>query len=123
MNAPSTAVADPAAPAAAVATDPPEPAYDAASGVNRGLRKTARRKVDEDDIAKTAARLIRNLGVRAGQTDASVLKDLLALHEVIDEVAGTAARALHDREGLSWGVIGSELGITRQAARQKWADA
>ena len=68
--------------------------------------------------------MIRQLGIRAGKADASVLKDLLSLHAVIDEAAASAAYALNaggpGQPPLSWGTIASELGVTRQAAWQAW---
>ena len=108
----------------AVAPQPP-------SGVNEKLtpalgranRRTGR-YTDDPEFAAGTARMIRQLGERAGATDASVLKSLIDLHDVIDEAVRNAARELNaDKpglKGLSWQAIGDELGMTRQAAWQKW---
>jgi hypothetical protein len=55
-------------------------------------------------------------------TDATTLRELRAAAAVRREAEGrieAAALAAH-RAGLSWGVIGAQLGMTRQGARQRF---
>lgn len=79
---------------------------------------------DEQQKYENIVRLIEHLGQCAGETDASVLKDLLSLKVLIDRVAREAARELvrggPGRPPLTWGVIAEELGVTRQAVWQAW---
>ncbi len=53
------------------------------------------------------------------------LPDLPALAELQDRMTRAVADAvarLHDECGYSWTEIGAELGVSRQAARQRFAD-
>lgn len=55
-------------------------------------------------------------------TDSATLAELRAAASARREAEGrieTAAHATH-RAGLSWGVIGAQLGMTRQGARQRF---
>jgi hypothetical protein len=44
---------------------------------------------------------------------------MLGLAEEIDTAMAEAVKGLHAR-GYSWAEIGSRLGVTRQAAQQRW---
>lgn len=66
-------------------------------------------------------RVLRNgLGRRAAEGDVQALQELVALQATLQEAITEAGRAMHDR-GYSYTYLGAELGITRQAARQRFA--
>lgn len=74
------------------------------------------------------ASIVRGLPRRMtlGEVDLPDIVRLNDLHDVIDQALGDVVRALSDeRDGegrryWSWGDIGRQLGITRQAARQRF---
>ncbi|MDM4720359.1 hypothetical protein QTQ03_12530 [Micromonospora sp. WMMA1363] len=83
-------------------------------------RQSRRRDVVEnDEFAAFARRIIRAHGRRVATGDVEALRDLVALSAVIDEAIGDAVIGLR-RFGYSWAEIGQRLGITRQAAQQRW---
>ena len=65
-------------------------------------------------------RAIRAAGRRVGGGDVEGLADLLSLAGKLDRAIDTAVRGLRDA-GYSWGEIASRLGVTRQAAQQRWS--
>lgn len=70
-------------------------------------------------IAAFLRRMGRALARRAGEGDLEALSALLDSIESLEASAGEAARALV-AAGYSWGEVGREVGMTRQAARQRW---
>ena len=50
------------------------------------------------------------------------LVDLVALRAQLDEAINDGAQALHDT-GVSWTEIAAALGVSRQAARQRFGGA
>jgi hypothetical protein len=77
--------------------------------------------VENDEFAAFARRIIRAHGRRVATGDVEALRDLTALSAVIDQAIGDAVIGLR-AFGYSWAEIGSRLGITRQAAQQRWGD-
>lgn len=65
-------------------------------------------------------RTLRAMVRRAAEGDREVLSVLQAVAADLDRAQVAAARAAHDF-GYSWTDIGREMGITRQAARQRFA--
>jgi hypothetical protein len=65
-------------------------------------------------------RTLRALTRRAAEGDPEALVALVHLRAQITEEIPAAARGLH-AFGYSWGWIARELGITRQAAQQRFA--
>jgi hypothetical protein len=57
---------------------------------------------------------------RVGGGDVEALDHMLGLAEEIDTAITEAVKGLRGC-GYSWAEIGSRLGITRQAAQQRWA--
>lgn len=84
--------------------------------------KRARREYESPDIAAFLRRQGRGLVKRAGTGDLEALSALLDSIAALEVAAGEAARALVDPKGpaYSWGEVGREVGMTRQAARQRW---
>ena len=57
---------------------------------------------------------------RVGDGDVEALADVLGLAEEIDTAITEAVKGLRSHS-YSWAEVGSRLGITRQAAQQRWA--
>lgn len=68
-------------------------------------------------------RIIGAAGRRVGQGDIAALADLAGLRTQLDETITAAVRELHDGPyQYSWSQIGTALGITKQAAQQRYGD-
>lgn len=76
---------------------------------------------DHSEFAGFARRVLRAMGRRLATSSPEDLADLLALRAEVDAAVDTAVIGLRE-SGFSWTEIGAALGITRQAARQRWAD-
>jgi hypothetical protein len=88
-----------------------------------GAGVTRRRKSREAlELASFLRRMARALVRRAGEGDLDALTALVQSRDALDTAIGDAARALHYdfRDPYSWGDIARELGITRQAAQQRF---
>ena len=91
--------------------------------VNRSLTpKRARRLIENDDYAAFARRVLRAYARRIADGDIDALIAMTGLAQEIDAAIGQAVTGLR-RFGYSWAEIGSRLGITRQAAQQRWGQA
>ncbi|SCL36832.1 hypothetical protein GA0074692_4462 [Micromonospora pallida] len=77
--------------------------------------------VENDEFAAFARRIIRAHGRRVATGDVEALRDLTALSAALDDAIGEAVVGLR-AFGYSWAEIGSRLGISRQAAQQRWSD-
>jgi hypothetical protein len=75
--------------------------------------------VDNDYYAGFARRIITAHGRRIAAGDLAGLPDLVALAEHLDTTIHTAVLGLR-AHGYSWAEIGTQLGMTRQAAQQRW---
>ncbi|MFI6065293.1 hypothetical protein ACIA47_08485 [Micromonospora sp. NPDC051227] len=82
-------------------------------------RQKRRDVVENDAFASFAQRIIRAHGRRVATGDVEALRDLVALSANLDDAIGEAVIGLR-AFGYSWAEIGSRLGITRQAAQQRW---
>lgn len=78
------------------------------------------RKHEAPEIGAMARRVTRSLVVRAQEGDPEALEQLASLAVEVNDAIANAARGLHDR-GHSWTWVGGVLGITRQAARQRFS--
>lgn len=76
---------------------------------------------ETEDVVKGVARMIRAVGKRVGDMDVDGLPLLVMLADEADRQLAAAARQLHDECGYSWAEIGARMGITRQAAQQRFA--
>jgi hypothetical protein len=87
---------------------------------NTESRRPRRRDVVEnDDYAAFARRIIRAYARRVATGDVEALTDMVALAAVVDDAIGHAVTGLRGH-GYSWADIAARLGITRQAAHQRW---
>jgi hypothetical protein len=90
------------------------------SGVKGGLTAgRARRAVENDAYASFIRRVLRAHGRRVAAGDVEALGDLVALAEDIDRAVADAVAGLR-QFGYSWADIAARLGVTRQAAQQRW---
>ena len=78
-----------------------------------------RRPVDNDEYASFARRVLRAYARRVATGDIDALTAMTDLSAEIDAVIGQAVTGLRGF-GYSWAEIGTRLGITRQAAQQRW---
>lgn len=91
-----------------------------ANTVNRALTPKRRRPVVEnDDYAAFARRILAAYGRRVATGDVEALSAMTALADELDTAIGQAVTGLRSC-GYSWAEIGLRLGITRQAAQQRW---
>ena len=92
-------------------------------GVNGGLTpggsRRVRRVVENDEFAAFARRIITAHGRRIAAGDVEGLRDLAALDHAVQDAAGKAVEGLRSA-GYSWAEIGDRLGVSRQAAQQRW---
>jgi hypothetical protein len=82
----------------------------------------AGRVVENDEYAAFAQRVLRAYARRVATGDVEALTLMLGLSAEIDTAIGQAVKGLREF-GYSWAEIGSRLGITRQAAQQRWGHA
>jgi len=82
----------------------------------------ARRPVDNDEYASFARRVLRAYARRVATGDIDALTAMTDLSEEIDAAIGQAVAGLRSF-GYSWAEIGTRLGITRQAAQQRWGQS
>lgn len=90
-----------------------------ASLTHTPTRRKRREVVENDEFAAFARRIIRAHGRRVAAGDVEALRDLVALSSTIDDAIGDAVMGLR-AFGYSWSEIGQRLGISKQAAQQRW---
>lgn len=78
------------------------------------------RVVENSDFTAFGRRVIRAAGRRIAAGDVEALPDLAALSADLDAAISDAVAGLRSA-GYSWGEIASRLGVTRQAAHQRWS--
>jgi hypothetical protein len=89
------------------------------SGDSRPARPRRRDVVENDEYAAFARRIIRAHARRVATGDIQALTDLVGLSTLLDEAITDAVTGLR-AHGYSWTEIADRLGITRQAAHQRW---
>ena len=88
--------------------------------VNTRLTPAAPRPVVEnDEYAAFARRILRAYARRIAQGDVEALTLLVNLGTDVENAIRDAVIGLRTH-GYSWAEIGSRLGVTRQAAQQRW---
>ena len=75
--------------------------------------------MENDEYAAFARRVIRAHSRRVAAGDIDALAAVAALADDLDTAIRDAITGLRQR-GYSWADIGIRLGITRQAAQQRW---
>ena len=81
--------------------------------------KLAPRLVENDEYAAFARRVLRAYARRVATGDVEALTLMLGLSAEIDTAISQAVTGLREF-GYSWAEIGARLGISRQAAQQRW---
>ena len=79
----------------------------------------AGRVVENDEYAAFARRVLRAYARRVATGDVEALIMMTGLADEIDTAISQAVTGLR-AFGYSWAEIGSRLGVTRQAAQQRW---
>jgi hypothetical protein len=79
-----------------------------------------RRSVENDEYASFIRRVLRAYTRRVAAGDIDALADMTGLAAELDEVISQAVAGLREA-GYSWTEIAARLGISRQAAQQRWA--
>ena len=88
--------------------------------VKPGFTPDRRRDVVEnDEYHAFARRILRAYGRRVAQGDIEALIHMTGLAAEVETSIRQAVIGLRDF-GYSWAEIGNRLGITRQAAQQRW---
>ncbi len=91
------------------------------SAATNGRPSTPRRRdvVENDEYAAFVRRIVRAYARRVATGDVEALTDMVALSSVLDDAIGDAVTGLRGH-GYSWAEIAARLGISRQAAQQRW---
>ncbi len=103
--------------------DQPSIAADRAgrSTVKARLTPTRRRRpVENDEYASFIRRVIRAHARRVAAGDVDALADMTGLATDLDEAITQAVAGIR-KTGYSWAEIAARLGVTRQAAQQRWS--
>jgi hypothetical protein len=85
-------------------------------------RLTPKPIVENGEYAAFARRILRAYARRVATGDIDALTDMTALAADVEHAIRQAVTGLRDT-GHSWAEIGLRLGVTRQAAQQRWGDA
>ena len=89
-------------------------------GVKARLTPNRRqRTVENDEYARFVRRVMRAYARRVARGDVEALADMTGLATELDEAIAQAVIGLRDA-GYSWAEIAARLGVTRQAAQQRW---
>jgi hypothetical protein len=92
----------------------------AANTVNDTLTPKRQRPVTENpEYAAFARRILRAYSRRVATGDVESLAPMISLADEINGAIAQAVTGLRDA-GYSWAEIGARLGVTRQAAQQRW---
>jgi hypothetical protein len=97
----------------------PNPPIRPASTSRKRSRRRRRADVENDAYLMFVARVITAAGKRVATGDVDALPDLAQLSADLDAALITAVQGLR-KFGYSWEQIASRLGVTRQAAQQRW---
>jgi len=92
-----------------------------AAAVKATLTARPRRRgvVENDAYAAFARRIVHAYARRVATGDVEALRAIVALSADLDAAIGQAVTGLRGY-GYSWAEIAARLGITRQAAQQRW---
>jgi hypothetical protein len=83
-------------------------------------RLTPKPAVENDEYAAFARRIFRAYARRIASGDIDALAGMVAFTADIEAVIGQVVTGLREQHGYSWAEIGLRLGVTRQAAQQRW---
>ncbi len=83
---------------------------------------TPKPAVENGEYAAFARRILRAYARRISAGDIDALADIIVLAADVEDAIRQAVTGLRG-SGYSWAEIGTRLGVTRQAAQQRWGDA
>jgi hypothetical protein len=81
--------------------------------------KRLRHQVENDEYSAFVRRVLRAYARRVGDGDVEALALMANLADDINSALAEAVKGLR-ASGYSWTEIGARLGVTRQAAQQRW---
>jgi hypothetical protein len=81
---------------------------------------TASPPVENSQYAAFARRILRAYARRISAGDIDALPGITTLAADIDNAIRQAVTGLRSDHGYSWADIAARLGVTRQAAQQRW---
>ncbi len=91
--------------------------------VKRTLTQNRRRRVVEnDEYTAFARRVLRAYSRRIAAGDVETLADMVGLQAELETAIRDAVIGLRGF-GYSWADIGARLGVSKQAAQQRWGGA
>jgi hypothetical protein len=77
-------------------------------------------RYETTDYLAMLSRMIRGLGRRLGDGDPADIAGAVALQRELDAVIRAGVLTMREDHGFSWAQIADELGVTRQAAYQRY---
>lgn len=83
---------------------------------------STKRTVDTSQYFLFVSRVLRGTARRAAEIDPSELVELVRLRDDLDDAIHMVVAGVR-RSGATWEEIGSALGMTRQAAQQRWGSS
>jgi len=83
--------------------------------------KRRKREIEGSEYGAFVRRVLRAYSRRVAAGDVETLRDLIALSSEIDQAVTDAVAGLRTR-GYSWSEIGDRLGVSKQAAQQRWGN-
>ena len=90
------------------------------SSVKAGLTPQRRRRaVENDEYGEFIRRILRAYSRRVADGDIEALALMTGLAGELDDAIAQAVKGLRG-QGYSWAEIGARLGVTRQAAYDRW---
>lgn len=96
------------------------PRPETGSGVKPPLTVRRRARVTEnDEYAAFARRVLRAWARRVAAGDIDAIADMATAARELDDAMRRAVTGLRGK-GYSWAEIAARLGVTRQAAQQRW---
>jgi hypothetical protein len=89
-------------------------------GVKPSLtRRHRKRVVENDEYAAFIRRVLRAYARRVGHGDIDAITDMATVAQEVETAMRQAVKGLRSL-GYSWAEIAVRLGVTRQAAQQRW---
>jgi hypothetical protein len=99
---------------------PKSPVKGDGSAVKESLTANPRSgRVANSDYQAMVGRILRAYGRRVASADPEALAELVALRDQLDTAIDAGVAGLRTA-GYSWAAIGAPMGMSRQAAQQRW---
>jgi DNA-directed RNA polymerase specialized sigma24 family protein len=98
---------------------PPTNRFSVKTGLTPNRRTRRRRQVENSDYAAFAHRVVKAHARRVAHGDIESLTELTELAGQLDQAITEAITGLR-AHGYSWADIATGLGVSRQAAQQRW---